>query len=780
MAYAEIFEKVTQVDFDYGGGQVSLQTGRIARQADGAVMATQGGTRVLATVVARKQANPGQDFFPLTVNYQERMYAGGRIPGSFFRREGRPTEKETLTSRLIDRPVRPLFPAGFRNEVQVVVTTLSTDRQRDPDILGMIAASAALSISGVPFDGPLGAARVGVVDSAYVLNPDNEQTEKSVLNMVVAGTEKAVLMVESEAAALSEDRMLGAVLFAHERMQVAVTAIKQLCEQAGKARWEMEPPADISELVKSVGEVLGNGLEEAYSISDKQERYQNVDGLLAKCLESLVREDDPDWSAASVTTAFRKLEKTMVRERILDGKPRIDGRNLDQVRPIDVEVGVLPGAHGSALFTRGETQALVTATVASDRSSQLVETLEGVSHGKFMLHYNFPPFSVGETGFMGGPKRREIGHGRLAARSLAAVLPSEEAFDYTIRVVSEITESNGSSSMASVCGGSMAMMDAGIPTSAPVAGVAMGLVLEGTRFAVLTDILGDEDHLGDMDFKVAGTAAGVTALQMDIKVQGISGEIMEQALAQAKVARLHVLGEMAQAIENPRPELPPHAPRADVIQVPSDKIGDVIGKGGSNIRAIQSATGAEIDISDDGTIKVYSDTPEARKEAVRLIEQSTAEAEEGAIYEGTVERIMDFGAFVNILPGQDGLVHISEISPQRVERVEDHLNIGDRVQVKVLEVDERGRVRLSMRALHPDYKEEDRRSTRRPPRGGSDGGRPPRREGRDDGGRPPRRDDGGRPPRRDDGGRPPRREGGRDGGRDGGREGRGGPPRRRS
>ena len=743
--------KVHTVTYETGGKEVTLETGRVARQANGAVVASCGGTVVLAAVTAARSARPGQDFFPLTVNYQERMYASGRIPGSFFRREGRPSEKETLTCRLIDRPIRPLFPAGFLNEVQVVVTVLSAEPGVDPDILGMVSASAALSVSGVPFAGPIGAARVGYQGDAYVLNPSLEQTAQSQLDMVVAGTADAVLMVESEAKELSEDLMLGAVLFAHQEMQKDIAAIGQLCEMAQPQAWEMPDAPDTSRLDNALAELVREELEQAYQVTDKQQRQSAVAAARSRAQETLP-DEAAEITAEDVSGAFKRLEKGIVRGRILAGQPRIDGRTTEQVRPIEPQVGVLPGAHGSALFTRGETQAVVTATLAPPRSAALVEGLEGTENDTFMLHYNFPPFSVGETGFMGGPKRREIGHGRLARRALEAVLPSHEDFAYTVRVVSDITESNGSSSMASVCGGSMALMDAGVPVRAPVAGVAMGLVLDGSDFAVLTDILGDEDHLGDMDFKVAGTEKGVTALQMDIKIQGITQEIMDQALRQAHAGRMHILAEMARAISSSRPELPENAPKSVLVEIPKDRIASLIGKGGGTIRAIQAESGADIEIGDDGEVKVFAATSAARDLALKRIKEATSDPEIGEVYEGEVNSITDFGAFVALGGGRDGLVHISEIANERVSSVADHLREGQVVKVKVIEVDERGRVRLSMRALLPGYEERRPPSRRAAPDGGGRPGGPPRR--RPDGDRrfPPRRNGGGdrdRRPRRD-------------------------------
>jgi len=680
-------------EFEYGGHKVSLEAGNVAKQATGAIVARMGDTVVLCTVVAMPKANPGQDFFPLTVNYQERTYAAGKIPGSFFRREGRPSEKEILTCRLIDRPIRPLFPKGFMNEVQVIPTVMSVDKDMDPDIISMIGTSAALAISGVPFAGPIGAARVGFNHGQYMLNPGHEALENSSLNMVVAGTESAVLMVESEADELSEDQMLGAVLFGHQEMQVAIKAISELASEVGNVAWEIVPPAENEDLVESVRETLGDGLGEAYRVTDKKARLQRVHELRDQAIAKLEGESDPN----DVATAFGTLEKKIVRERVLNGEPRIDGRDLKTVRPISLEVGTLPKTHGSALFQRGETQAIVVATLGPLRDAALIDALQGNFKDHFMLHYNFPPYCVGEAGFMGGPKRREIGHGRLARRAIAAVLPRHDDFPYTLRVVSEITESNGSSSMASVCGTSLALMDAGVPISKAVAGVAMGLVKDGNRYAVLTDILGDEDHLGDMDFKVAGTMQGVTALQMDIKIQGVTENIMEDALDQAHDARIHILGEMNKVISEPRADVSENAPSMVVLKVHPDKIRDVIGKGGVTIRSITEETGADIDIEDDGSVRIYADSAESKNAAVAMIEEITAEAEIGKIYNGRVERIVDFGAFINILPGKDGLLHISQIAEERVEKVSDYLEEGQNVDVVVLDVDQRGRIKLSMR-----------------------------------------------------------------------------------
>ncbi|WP_405221908.1 polyribonucleotide nucleotidyltransferase [Lentisalinibacter sediminis] len=690
---------VIKQSFNYGDHEVTLETGEVARQADGAVMVSMGDTVVLATAVGRKEADPGRPFFPLTVNYQEKTYAAGRIPGGFFKREGRPSEKETLTSRLIDRPIRPLFPKGFMNEVQVITTVISLDPEIDADIPAMIGASAALALSGMPFRGPIAAARVGYRDGEYLLNPTASQLEDSQLDLVVAGTGEAVLMVESEANILPEDVMLGAVMFGHEKMQAAIEVIEELARQAAKPAWDWQPPETDASLEEKVAEIARGALTEAYQISDKQERQEAVGKAKSEALEALAGGDEPAYGADEVSAALGKLEKSTVRNRVLDGQPRIDGRDHATVRPISVRVGTLPRTHGSALFTRGETQAIVTATLGTGRDAQIIDALEGEYKEPFMLHYNFPPYCVGETGFMGGPKRREIGHGKLARRGIQAVMPNMDEFPYVIRVVSEITESNGSSSMASVCGSSLAMMDAGVPLKAPVAGVAMGLVKDGDKFAVLTDILGDEDHLGDMDFKVAGSSEGVTALQMDIKIEGITREIMEKALAQAKEARLHILGEMNKVLAEPREEMSDWAPTIMTFKIDPDKIRDVIGKGGAVIRAITEETGATIDIENDGTVKIASVDGASGKEALRRIELITADVEVGSTYEGRVARLMDFGAFVTILPGKDGLVHISQISNERVEKVSDKLSEGDIVRVKVLEVDRQGRIRLSMKEV---------------------------------------------------------------------------------
>lgn len=683
--------------FKFGEQTFTLETGRIARQATGAVLVSTDDVSVLVTVVGAKQPAVGKDFFPLSVHYQEKTYAAGRIPGGYFKREGRPSEKETLTSRLIDRPIRPLFPEGFLNEVQVVCTVVSTNKKSDPDIAAMIGTSAALAISGIPFAGPIAAARVGYhSELGYLLNPSYEQLKSSSLDMVVAGTRDAVLMVESEADELTEDQMLGGVLFAHEEFQVAIEAISQFAAEAGKPSWNWQAPAENTALIEAVKAEVGEAVSRAYTITIKQDRYAALGALRDQAIAKLAGENG-QYSEAEVKETFGLLEYRTVRQNIVDGKPRIDGRDTRTVRPLQIEVGPLKKTHGSALFTRGETQALVTATLGTARDSQLLDTLEGERRDSFMLHYNFPPFSVGECGRMGSPGRREIGHGRLARRGIQAMLPTQEAFPYSIRVVSEITESNGSSSMASVCGASLALMDAGVPVKAPVAGIAMGLVKEGEKFAVLTDILGDEDHLGDMDFKVAGTAKGVTALQMDIKINGITEEIMEIALEQALEARLNILGQMNQVISESRAELSENAPTMLAMKIDQDKIRDVIGKGGATIRGICEETKASIDIEDDGTIKIYGETREAAEAAKQRVLGITAEAEIGKIYVGKVERIVDFGAFVNILPGKDGLVHISQLSDQRIEKVTDVLKEGQEVKVLVLDVDNRGRIKLSIK-----------------------------------------------------------------------------------
>jgi polyribonucleotide nucleotidyltransferase len=683
--------------FAYGQHQVTIETGELARQTDGAVLVSMGETVVLVTAVARKDADPAKDFFPLTVNYIEKTYAAGRIPGGFFKREGRPSEKETLTSRLIDRPIRPLFPEGFYNEVQVVATVVSLNPEVDADIPSLLGASAALALAGVPFAGPIGAAKVGYREGQYLLNPTASQLKESKLDLVVAGTAEAVLMVESEADCLSEDVMLGAVVFGHEQMQVAIKVINELKAEAGKPAWNWQPSAANAALEAAVAAQAERGMSEAYKIIEKQARRNRIVEVKQATLQALASGETPKFAADDVSTALSNLEYRIVRQRVIAGEPRIDGRDMKTVRPISIRTGVLPRTHGSALFTRGETQALVVTTLGTGRDAQIIDALAGERKEPFMLHYNFPPFSVGETGMMGSPKRREIGHGNLARRGISAVMPDMTNFPYVLRVVSEILESNGSSSMASVCGTSLALMDAGVPIKSAVAGVAMGLVKEGDRFQVLTDILGDEDHLGDMDFKVAGSRAGITALQMDIKINGITREIMQVALEQARAGRLHILEQMDKVLSAPRAKMSEWAPSIITIKIDPEKIREVIGKGGAVIRAITEETGTTIDIENDGTVKIASVDGASGREAQRRIELITAEVEVGRIYEGRVARLMDFGAFVTILPGKDGLVHISQISDERVERVSDKLKEGDVVRVKVLEVDRQGRVRLSMR-----------------------------------------------------------------------------------
>jgi polyribonucleotide nucleotidyltransferase len=691
---------IHRVELDWGGRKLVLETGKIARQADGAVVATYGESKVLATVVAAKEPREGVDFLPLTVDYQEKFYAAGRIPGGYFKREGRPTEKETLVSRLIDRPVRPLFAEGWRNETQVIVTTLSHDLENDPDILAMIASSAALTLSGAPFMGPIGAARVGFVNNEYVLNPLLDEMTESQLDLVVAGTQEAVLMVESEAKELSEEMMLGAVMFGHRHFQPVIDAIIKLAEKAAKEPRELQV-ADNSALEKKMLALVEPDLRAAYGVPNKAERHQAVDAAKAKVVAHFCPDgvESPPYSAPQVADVFKNIEAKIVRWNILDTGRRIDGRDVKSVRPIACEVGVLPRAHGSALFTRGETQALVVATLGTGEDEQWIDALQGTYKETFLLHYNFPPFSVGETGRMGGPRRREIGHGKLAWRAIHPILPPHHEFPYTLRVVSEITESNGSSSMATVCGTSLALMDAGVPVKRPTAGIAMGLILEDKRFAVLSDILGDEDHLGDMDFKVAGTERGVTSLQMDIKIAGITEEIMRVALSQAKEGRMHILSEMAKAIAQHRAQLGEHAPRIEVFNIPVDKIREVIGSGGKVIREIVEKTGAKIDISDDGTVKVASANGDAMKAAINWIKSIASEPEVGHIYEGTVVKVMDFGAFVNFFGAKDGLVHISQLAPRRVQKVTDVVKEGDKVKVKLLGFDERGKVRLSMKVV---------------------------------------------------------------------------------
>lgn len=688
-------------EFQYGNQQVVLETGRIARQAN-SVLVHMGGVSVLVAVVVKADAKEGQDFFPLTVNYQEKMYAVGKIPGGYGKREGRPSEMETLTSRLIDRPIRPLFPEGYVNEIQITATVISSDKKQDADIAAMIGASAALAISDAPFNGPIGAARVGFIDGEYVLNPSHEQLKTSDLDLVVAGTKSAVLMVESEAKELSEDQMLGAVLYGHQQQQIVIDNIVALAEEMGTTKQAFTAPEFDKALADGIKERFASQVVDAYAISDKQDRHTKLDDIKQAAIDALAGDGNADDFAdkeAQIKELFEELKYRTVRDNILSGKPRIDGRELDTVRALDIQVGVLPYTHGSALFTRGETQALVTTTLGNSRDVNLVDTLAGTKQDHFMLHYNFPHFSVGETGRESGPKRREIGHGRLARRGVQAMLPDSDRFPYVIRVVSEITESNGSSSMASVCGASLALMDAGVPLKAPVAGIAMGLVKEGDRFAVLSDILGDEDHLGDMDFKVAGSKDGITALQMDIKIEGITADIMEQALKQAHAGRIHILNAMNEVISTSRKEINAHAPNYAVMDINPDKIRDVIGKGGATIRALTENTGAVIDIEDDGTIRIFGENKAATKAAIREIEALTAEVEVGKVYEGTVARVVDFGAFVTILPNTDGLVHISQISDDRIENVSDHLSEGQTIKVLVQDVDNRGRIKLTMKGV---------------------------------------------------------------------------------
>lgn len=691
--------KQIKKSFAYGRHQVTLETGEVARQASGAVIVNMDDTVVLVTVVGAKDAKPGQDFFPLTVDYQERTYAAGKIPGGFFKREGRPSEKEILTSRLIDRPLRPLFPDGFYNEVQIVATVISCNPEIDSDIPAMIGASAALAVSGIPFNGPIGAARVGYVDGQYVLNPTSTELKSSELDLVVAGTQKAVLMVESEAEELPEDVMLGAVVFGHDQMQAAINAINELADEAGADQWDWTPPTKDEALIAKVAELAQADLSAAYQIKQKQERYTRIDAIRGRVVAELAGEGADADRINFIKNLFFELEAKIVRGQILQGEPRIDGRDTRTVRPITIRTGVLPRTHGSVLFTRGETQALVVATLGTGRDEQIIDALHGEYKDRFMLHYNFPPYATGECGRVGTPKRREIGHGRLAKRALVAVLPGAEEFGYTMRVVSEITESNGSSSMASVCGGCLALMDAGAPLKAHVAGIAMGLIKDGNRFAVLTDILGDEDHLGDMDFKVAGTETGVTALQMDIKIQGITKEIMQVALSQAREGRMHILGIMKEAVDSPRQQMSAYAPRIVSMKINPEKIRDVIGKGGAVIRALTEETGTTIDIAEDGTVNIACQGLDACELAKKRIEEITAEVEVGRVYEGTVLKLLDFGAIVSVLPGKDGLLHISQIAHERVNSVTDHLKEGQPVKVKVLEADEKGRLRLSMKAL---------------------------------------------------------------------------------
>ena len=693
-----MFNKVKK-SIQYGAHELTIETGEIARQADGAVMVTYGDTAVLVTVVGKTEVKAGQDFFPLTVDYQERTYAAGKIPGGFFKREGRPSEKETLTSRLIDRPLRPLFPEAFYNEVQVVATVMSSDSEIDPDIPAIIGASAAMAISGIPFYGPLGAARVGYIDGEYIINPSATQMKETELDLVVAATASAVMMVESEAKELPEDVMLGAVVYGHEQMQAVINMINELAAEVGKEAWDWTPPEPNTAVIEKVTALANADINAAYQIKSKGARSTKLDEIKNRVISELITEETSTQEANEIKSAFFDLEAKVVRSQILNGEPRIDGRDTRTVRPITIRTGVLPRTHGSALFTRGETQALVVATLGTGRDEQTIDALEGAYNDRFMLHYNMPPYATGETGRVGSPKRREIGHGRLAKRALIAALPSQEDFGYTIRIVSEITESNGSSSMASVCGGCLALMDAGVPVKSHVAGIAMGLIKEGNRVAVLTDILGDEDHLGDMDFKVAGTEDGITALQMDIKITGITAEIMQVALSQAKEGRMHILGIMKSSMDTSRTELSAFAPRIITMKINPEKIRDVIGKGGAVIRALTEETGATIDIEDDGTIKIGCVSAEAGEEAKKRIEAITAEVEIGQVYEGPVVKLLDFGAIVSLLPGKDGLLHISQIAHERVNAVGDFLKEGQIVKVKVVEADEKGRVRLSMKAL---------------------------------------------------------------------------------
>jgi len=695
---------VIRKTINYGRHTLTLETGEVARQAHGAIVVNMDDTVVLVTVVGKKDVKPGQDFFPLTVDYQERTYAAGKIPGGFFKREGRPSEKETLTSRLIDRPIRPLFPEGFFNEIQVIATVVSSNNEVDSDIPAMIGASAALAISGIPFNGPIGAARVGYLDGEYVLNPTATELKSSRLNLVVAGTRQAVLMVESEAMELTEDVMLGAVVFGHQQMQAVIDTINELADEAGKALWDWEPPQKDSSITERIAQLAEEPLREAYGLRQKQARSEKLEQIRAKVLAEMAPEGSDTAHVNLVSSIFGDIESKIVRSQILSGEPRIDGRDTRTVRPITIRTGVLPRTHGSALFTRGETQALAVATLGTARDEQIMDALQGEYRERFMLHYNMPPYATGEAGRVGTPKRREIGHGRLAKRALLAVLPGPDEFAYSMRLVSEITESNGSSSMASVCGGCLALMDAGVPLKAHVAGIAMGLIKEGNRFAVLTDILGDEDHLGDMDFKVAGTESGITALQMDIKIQGITKEIMNVALLQAREGRMHILGLMRQTLATPRAELSAYAPRMITIKIKPEKIRDVIGKGGAVIRAITEETGTTIDINDDGTVTIACVSSEGGEAAKRRIEEITAEVEVGRIYDGTVLKLLDFGAIVSVLPGKDGLLHISQIANERVNSVADHLKEGQAVRVKVLEADEKGRLRLSMKAVAEEAK----------------------------------------------------------------------------
>ncbi|MAJ91184.1 MAG: polyribonucleotide nucleotidyltransferase [Legionellales bacterium] len=691
---------VVKKEFQFGNQKVTLETGRIARQATGAVMVYMGDTAVLVSCVAKKDAREGQDFFPLTVDYQEKTYAAGKIPGGFFKREGRPTEKETLTCRLIDRPIRPLFPKEFKNEIQIIASVMSLDPTVDPDIAAIIGASASLSLTGAPFNGPIGAARVGYKNGEYILNPSFKELEDSNLDLVVAGTKTSVLMVESEAKQLPEDIMLGAVMYGHKELQIVIDSIESFAKEVNVKSWDWIAPDKDEALVSEIKKQSSDLLREAYTIHNKLERKERIREIKDEVIEVMLAEDDTSWSSGEVVEEIEKLESHIVRSSVLSGENRIDGRDAKTIRPITVETGVLPRTHGSALFTRGETQALVVTTLGTQRDAQIIDAIEGERKEPFIFHYNFPPFCVNETGRVGTPKRREIGHGRLAKRGILGVMPNMEEFPYTIRIVSEITESNGSSSMASVCGSSLALMDAGVELSAPVAGIAMGLIKDGEKFVVLSDIMGDEDHLGDMDFKVAGSQDGITALQMDIKIDGITKEIMETALHQAKEGRLHILEKMNEKLSSHKTEMSEYAPRITTIKIHPDKIRDVIGKGGATIRAITEETGATIDISDDGIVNIAATDKAAGDAAMKRVEEITADIEVGKIYEGRVAKLMDFGAFVNILPGKDGLVHISQISEERVENVSDKLNEGDTVKVKVLEVDKQGRVRLSMKAVN--------------------------------------------------------------------------------
>lgn len=689
--------------FKYGQHTVTLETGAMARQATAAVMASMDDTCVFVTVVAKKEVKEGQDFFPLTVNYQERSYAAGRIPGGFFKREGRPSEGETLIARLIDRPIRPLFPEGFLNEIQIIATVVSVNPQISPDLVAMIGASAALSLSGVPFNGPIGAARVGFINDQFVLNPTMSEQKQSRLDLVVAGTDKAVLMVESEADILTEEQMLAAVVFGHQQQQVVIEAIKEFAAEVGKPRWDWQAPAKNEALINRIKELSEARLGEAYRITEKQARYEQIDAIKADVCATVLAENSEDESITEgkIIDIIHELESRVVRSRILAGEPRIDGRTVDTVRALDICTGVLPRTHGSAIFTRGETQSLAVTTLGTERDAQIIDELTGERTDHFLFHYNFPPYSVGETGLIGSPKRREIGHGRLAKRGVAAVMPTLEEFPYVVRVVSEITESNGSSSMASVCGASLSLMDAGVPIKAAVAGIAMGLVKEEDKFVVLSDILGDEDHLGDMDFKVAGTRTGITALQMDIKIEGITPEIMQIALNQAKSARMHILNVMEQAIQTPRADISDFAPRIHTMKIDPKKIKDVIGKGGAVIRSLTEETGTSIDIDDDGTVKIAATDNNAAKAVMSRIEDIVAEVEVNKIYQGKVTRIVDFGAFVAVLGNKEGLVHISQISDERVEKVSDYLQVGQEVMVKVVEIDRQGRIRLTMKDIQP-------------------------------------------------------------------------------